>query len=65
MLKKLTIKTVADRMGICGQHLQRLETGKRQWVSSQIDAASVALGVRPFFLLMSPADRRRARRIFG
>lgn len=64
MLKKLTIKVLADRMDICGQHLQRLETGAREWQAKMILAAAVALGVRPFVLLMTRTERKRSQVVF-
>jgi transcriptional regulator with XRE-family HTH domain len=55
---------LGQRMGINKTHILDLETGRRRWSSRMILAAARALGVRPFVLLMSDRERRRASLIF-
>jgi transcriptional regulator with XRE-family HTH domain len=61
----LTLREVAQRMGNSQPHLYNLEQGRRNWQSNTILSAARALGVRPFVLLMSDRERRRAMLVFG
>jgi len=61
----LSATEVAQRMGITQVALSYLETGRNSWRSNMIFSAAHALGVRPFLLLMSDSERRRAMLIFG
>lgn len=61
----LTATQLAHRMGMSQSQILDLEVGHYNWTARTILLVARALGVRPFILLMSNSERRRAMLIFG
>jgi len=60
----LSTAELGNRMGITSKMVEHLERGFREWYVRHVISAARALGIRPFLLVMSDRDRRRALRIF-